>query len=255
MKKLLLLLLVVFTANTLFAQDTSANGNAAAAIAKKTKEKVAQTGSRDRLVLDFTYDNWIRNVNGLSTKKMGFGFNLYFFYDVLLGKSRFSFAPGLGIGLSDVNTNQQLIKPGDSTTIDNYTANYDKTKTNFVPFQADQNIKRYMLNTLYVDIPIEFRYRSKPNKRNKSVKVAVGFKGGVLVENHTRVTQTGPDGNREVIKTRHYSDLSTFRYGPTLRIGYGPFSIIGYYGLGELFTSNGPQSIHPISVGISINGL
>jgi hypothetical protein len=230
---------------------------------QKAKEKVAQTGSRDRLVVDFTYDNWYRKnlPAGVSTKSFGFGFNFYFFYDILLGKSRFSVAPGIGFGVSNVELTQQLLKKNDTTLVANFPTLSDdqknsfRTKTNFSPFLDAQHIKHYRLNTLFLDIPVELRYRTKPNKRNKSVKVAIGFKGGVLIENHTTSKETGVDGNKEIVKTSHYSDLSTFRYGPTFRIGYGPFSIISYYGLGELFGSNGPQSIHPFSVGISINGL
>ena len=261
MKKALLCLLVMFSAVTAFSQTEPGREKSESAI-QKAKEKVAQTGSRDRLVFDFTYDNWYRkNLPGLSTKGMGFGFNFYFFYDILLGKSRFSVAPGIGFGVSNVEVNQQLAKRNDTTLVANFSTltddqkNVYRTKTNFTPFLDAQHISHYRINTLFLDIPVELRYRTKPNKRNKSVKVAVGFKGGILIENHTTVKNTGPDGNKEILKTAHYSDMSLFRYGPTFRIGYGPFSVIGYYGLGELFGSSGPQSIHPFSVGISVNGL
>jgi hypothetical protein len=208
---------------------------------QKAKQKVAQTGSRDRIVLDHGYQLWIDDIDSIKSKGYSRTFNFYFMYDILLGKSRFSIAPGLGISTNSAFLDHQLVKGTDST------------ETTFQPFVG--TYKKYKLNTLYIDIPLEIRYRSKPNKHNKSVKIAAGFKAGVLINSHTKLVHDGPDGDKEVIKVKNYTDLSRFRYGPTFRIGYSFFNVFASYSVSELFGNNGPQSIHPLTIGLSVNGL
>ncbi|MDX2002915.1 MAG: porin family protein [Chitinophagales bacterium] len=232
MKKLLFLLCLFAATSVLKAQDSTQ--------LQKAKEKVAQSGSRDRLVIDFGYDRWIDDIDSIKSKRFSRSFGFTFMYDILLGKSRFSIAPGLGIYTHSVFLDHQLVKGTDST------------ETTFADFGSDY--KKYKLNTVYLDIPLELRFRSKPNKHNKSVKVAAGFKAGVLINSHTKLIHDGPDGDREVVKVKNFTDLSRFRYGPTLRIGYAFFNVFAYYSVGELF-NDGPQKIHPLTVGISINGL
>lgn len=240
MKRFFLLLVCSVMALGAFAQeDTSA--------IKKAKEKVAQTGSRDRLVFEIGFDNWHQQDGKVTDVKWySRSYAFYFMYDILLGKSRFSVAPGLGFGISNVNTSKGLVEDSTSTYFADYNQAYGI---------ANDDVKKHKLSTAYVDIPLELRFRSKPNSRNKSFKLAIGFKGGVLFDSHTKLKYDTDRDKPRVVKVKNYADLNRFRYGPTFRFGYGAFNIFGFYNLGQLFTEDGPSGIHPFTVGISINGL
>lgn len=240
MKRFLLFALCgVFTLGA-FAQDTIQPK-------EKVKEKVAQTGSRDRIVVEVGFDHWHQQDGKLTDVKwFSRSYGFYFMYDLLIKKSRFSVAPGLGFGISNVFTSKGLVE--------------DTTSTYFADFNTaygveNDDVKKHKLSTAFIDIPVELRFRAKPDKRNKSFKLAIGFKGGVLFDSHTKMKYETDRDKPRVVKVKNYVDLSRFRYGPTFRIGYGAFNVFGFYSLGELFKEDGPSGIHPFTVGISINGL
>ena len=218
---------------------------------KKNEEKV-QSGSRDRIIVELNFLNWAQLRKGddgyvdPGIKWFSRGFNFYFMYDVILGKSRFSVAPGIGFGIENAHLERSLYQDSSTTYFVDFELNPEVPESN--------DYKKYKLNTVYLDIPLELRYRGKPNARNKSFKMAVGFKAGINIDNHTKLKYEERDKPR-VQKNKNYDDIMLFRYGPTFRIGYGAFNIVAYYSAGELFTSGGPDGIHPFSVGISINGL
>jgi hypothetical protein len=242
MKRFLLLLVCSILAFGAYAQEDTVPEK------KKISEKVAQTGSRDRIVVELGFDHW-NQANGKTTDVKWFSrsYGIYFMYDIILKKSRFSLAPGLGFGISNVFTSKGLIE--------------DSTTTRFASFKdaygvEDDAVKKHKLVTSFVDLPVELRFRAKPNKHNKSFKFAIGFKAGVLFDSHTKLKYTTPTRDKpRVEKVKNYADLNRFRYGPTFRIGYGAFNIFGFYNLGEVFKDGGPAGIHPYTVGFSINGL
>ena len=240
MKHFLLLLMCSVLGIGAFAQDTTT-------VQDKVKEKVAQTGSRDRLIVEVGFDHW-HQTDGKHTDVKWFSrsYGFYFMYDILIKKSRFSVAPGLGFGISNVFTSKGIVEDTAST----YFADFDDAYG-----IAEDDVKKHKLTTSFIDLPVELRFRAKPNSRNKSFKVAVGFKAGVLFDSHTKLKYETEREKPRVVKVKNFADLNRFRYGPTFRIGYGPFNVFGYYNLSELFKEEGPGGIHPFTVGFSINGL
>lgn len=206
---------------------------------KKTKY---ENEAADRLVMGFTFDNWIydRNkIDNLNTKWNSWGINIYYMYDIPLGKSPLSFAPGMGFSASWVKNNSELIDTLAEGTF-------------FSPVKVDY--KRNSLVTSYFDIPLELRYRAKPNSKNKSFKLAAGVVGGVQMTNHAK-TKTDVSGETKIYKQYRFNDLTKFRFGPTFRIGYGSTNIFFYYSVLSLFKKDSGPDIHPFSVGFSVNGL
>ena len=52
---------------------------------------------------------------------------------------------------------------------------------------ADTNhFNKYKLVNAYFEFPLEFRFCSNPENTNKSFKVALGFKVGILMDAHTK---------------------------------------------------------------------
>jgi hypothetical protein len=172
-------------------------------------------------------------------------------YDVAFGKKKivknFSIAPGIGVGSENYYFKNYKL-----------TWHYDSL-TRFKPLGDSISSKNSKLNMTYIDIPIELRYRSEPNKKTgMSWKIAVGFKFGFLVGSKWKYKgedpNKGTNGESVTIKDIGVANMSKFRYGPTIRGGYGPVSIFAYYSVGSAFTTKGPK-MNPIVFGISINGL
>jgi len=233
---LTLLLLSIFV----FAQEEKPETNESKL--KETTDAIktkTSGGSRDRVVLEMMFDNWLHKQDGLKVRWYSRGFNAYFMYDIELGKSKFSFAPGVGVSTSSIFTNSALVKDSTGLSLVERTDEYKKNK----------------IGLTYVDIPLELRFRASPNAKNKSFKFALGFKAGVLADGKTKLKQEDAFGDMKIYKEKRYPDFQRFRYGATFRIGYGPFNVVAYYQLSNVFKNNMGPDVTPISIGISINGL
>jgi len=225
-------------------------------ISEQVKKRVIS--ARDRLVVDLCMMNAIVKKDGGVTVPNDFklnafnrGINVYFMYDVAFGKKKivknFSIAPGIGVGSENYYFKNYKL-----------TWHYDSL-TRFKPLGDSVSSKNSKLNMTYIDIPIELRYRSEPNKKTgMSWKIAVGFKFGFLVGSKWKYKgedpNRGTNGESVTIKDIGVANMSKFRYGPTIRGGYGPVSLFAYYSIGSAFTTKGPK-MNPIVFGISINGL
>ncbi|MFN3939061.1 MAG: outer membrane beta-barrel protein, partial [Chitinophagales bacterium] len=118
------------------------------------------------------------------------------------------------------------------------------------------NVKKNKLALGLLEIPIEFRYRTLPDGKGNSFKVAVGFKGGYQFTNKTKYV--GDDiffntAEETKIKVFRYEALNTFRYGPTFRVGYGAVNLQAFYGLSEIFQEGKGPTGFPMEIGISFN--
>ena len=234
MKKVLLLFGTLLPL-AVFAQDESE---------EKEKKQHSENEARDRIVFGYSFDNWIydRNeIDSLKTKWNSWGFHFYYMYDLPIGKSRFSFAPGLGFRASWVKNNSYL---DDSV---------DSLGTIFRPLDTI-GYKRNSLVASYFDIPLELRYRSKPNSKNKSFKLAIGCVAGVQMSNHTS-TKTDINGDTKIVRVHRWEDLTRFQFGPTFRIGYGSVNLFAYYSVTNFFKKDKGPDLHPFSAGFSINAL
>ena len=235
----------------MFAEDTIPPKKISAQVKKRI------TSAKDRLVIELAMMNAFIKKDGVTVpndfKLQGFnrGINVYFMYDILLGKKskprHFSIAPGIGVG----SENYYFKKYGMSWHRD--------TITRFYALGDSISSKKSKLNMTYIDIPIEFRYRSAPNKKTgMSWKIAVGFKLGFLVGSKWKYKGEDPyknDGEQITFKDIKVANMSKFRYGPTIRGGYGPLSLFCYYSIGSAFATNKGPKFNPIVFGLSINGL
>jgi hypothetical protein len=245
MRHLLLFLFFSLIFTGLFAQETDATTDPAEDF---TELKKRINKSSDRLAMDFTYDLALNMPDSIKTKGFSRGFNIYFMYDVVLGKSRFSIAPGFGLGTNNY--------------FHNNTISSDTAGTYFNPIASDIKVKKNKLSLTYLDIPIEFRFRSKPNAKDNSWKFAVGFKAGLLIHNKWKYkgeeVRQGPafeEGREVKFKEYNIENLNRFRYGVTARAGYGVWNVFAFYGISELFKEGRGPGMTPLSIGVSINGL
>jgi hypothetical protein len=208
-------------------------------------EKIRYTKlPKDRIAIDLLGTNWIHQAgNGFSTKWYSRGINVYFYYDFRIKKSLVSFAPGIGYGAVNIYHRSELVEN-------------KERGISFEPMDASKlnKIRTNKVTLQYIDIPLELRIRTLPDKADNFWKFAIGFKAGVRVGSHTKQKLKDENGTKVFVE-RRFPDFSLFRAGPTLRIGYSVFNITAYFGVIEVFKSGRGPKANEFAVGISFNGL
>ncbi len=236
MKKWIMLIVACLCSVGLMAQEDKKDK------APTEEKETKKVESRDRLIFEIAHDNWLNQPDSLKTRWWGRGFNMYIMYDIpLFDSDNISVAPGVGIATTNVYHNSNLILLNDSLSY-------------FRPIADNVNFRKNKLSTTAVDVPIELRFRTNPNKFNQSFKVALGVRVGYLLDAKTKYRGDEADGTGEIfIKDKLLPNISRVRYGTSLRVGYGNFNVFAFYSLSTLFDANRGPGIHPISVGISFN--
>lgn len=179
--------------------------------------------------------------------------NFYYLYDMPIGNSRFSFMPGIGVGLDRYKFDNDVTLASGQDADGNDIVSVVQL-SDALPTGAD--IQKTQLISNYIDIPIEFRYYTNPNDRKGSFKIGIGGKVGMRFTSQTKLKY---ELDSENIKTKQKESfgLNRFRYGVTGRVGIGGFNLFYYQSLSELFESGeGPlqTDANNITVGISITG-
>jgi hypothetical protein len=260
MKKILLIALLCLFTFSLSAQqkkDTIRDKHKNDNFKKGTFGKLTQA---DRIVFDIFSDIWM-NVPGdsMKMKKINRGANLYIMKEFPFGRSNFSFALGLGVGCQNLYSNATPVRSFIDTSSTHTEKIYDgKTVFTKIPsFSPDgkQNInfKNNKFTQIYLDIPLEFRYRMK----NNAFKIYLGGKLGLMLSNHTKYngddyTEYSPTGTIR-IKEYKIANVNKYRYGLTARIGWKWIQVYGYYSLSKLFKKDLGPDMYPISVGLTIS--
>ena len=181
--------------------------------------------------------------------------NLYYQYEFRIFKSKFSFVPGIGLSLERFKFNGEA-------TLDYVDGDFNSIA--MIP-QVDTNIpgvKKSMLITNYVDIPLELRFSTNPEDPARSFKISVGGRIGYLYDSFTKIKYK-ENGELKKLKNKDNYNLTQFRYGLSGRIGIGNFSLFGYYNVSPLFEEgkglsdiNGQSSVKndfsTLTIGISL---
>lgn len=212
---------------------------------KSEVERKFSKFSKDRFAIDLLGSNWIYNknsagMNGMQTKWWSRGINIYFYYDFRIKNSRVSFAPGIGYSSSNIYSRHGLVE--------------DSLGTHFEPLANAGDYKVNKITLQYIDIPLELRIKTNPDKLDQVWKFAIGFKAGIRVDAHTK-EKYAVNGKTKVFVERRFPDFSLFRMGPMLRIGYSSFNITAYYGILGVFKKDKGPKANEFTVGISFNGL
>jgi hypothetical protein len=116
--------------------------------------------------------------------------------------------------------------------------------------------EKSMFITNYVEIPIEFRFDTKPEDIGRSFNVALGGRIGILYDAFTKVKYNDL-GEVVKVKNKLNHGMNQIRYGVYGRVGIGSVSLFGFYNLSEMFETNkGPlgTTMNSYTVGISVNG-
>jgi Outer membrane protein beta-barrel domain len=187
--------------------------------------------------------------------------NIYYQYPIRIGRSKFSFNPGIGLSLERwkftdgatlIDTVELVSFPNGAAAVDQVEQYNLLSPTRVYPELADKS----MFITNYLEMPIEFRFDTSPEDINRSFNVAIGGRVGYLFDAFTKVKY---DDRGEVVKNKNKlnNGVNQFRYGIYTRIGLGGFSIFCFYNLNDMFEKGkGPlgTTMNTLTTGISING-
>lgn len=189
---------------------------------------------RDRLLFEINYTSWTHLPKNIQPDWKSIGFNFATMFDRPIGASNFSFGFGLGIYTHNFSSNADFIYQLDSIN--------KNVTTVLQPRTSDYIANRY--NERSIELPIELRFRTKTAT---IFKIMLGGKLGYVMSDFKKTDDA--DGR---IRRYNLQNINRLRYGLNFRIGVEQFCLTASYYLSELFTSNGPQGIHPFSIGLAI---
>lgn len=234
--KLVLSALVILAAGSIQAQD-----------GKPREEKKVSAKSQDLVMIQMHYDDWAQKPDSINMKGLNRGFSAYIMMDFPFKKApNFSFAGGIGIGTYNYYFDDQrvIMNEGNDNIIFRQLTGIEAEKYGKIKY-----------NTAYAEAPLELRYFGNKYNRNKGFKASLGMKVGYLLSVHTkeRISTDNTKITQKFGGTKAYNPTWTF--APTLRLGWGNFSVFGQYNLTPQFTAGRGPEVFPYAIGITISGM
>jgi hypothetical protein len=245
--------LSIILSATLFCSifSASAQDNKNEAEVVKTKKNIFTVNSqykkpsKDYVMLQAGFTSWlIPTTSNAVVRQRGHELGAYICYDLPFANLNYSFAPGIGISSSNIYLKDQYISLTDTSAQ--------------VYFKSDSGLdyKRFKYSLNYLEAPFEFRYFGNKYNRNRGFKASIGVRVGALIQAHTKGVRGSSAGNlKEKTISRRFNE--TWRITPTVRLGWGNFSVYGSYQITEVFKAGNTSGlgIRPWSVGLCISGL
>jgi hypothetical protein len=245
MKKIVFVVVCCLFVAHSFSQDSTSS------VVPAKKTITLSNRPNDHIMIQLSSDHWTGMPDSIKSHQQGLsrGFNAYFMLDKPFKSSpNYSIGFGIGISTSNIIFKRTNIGLEDASPL-----------LAFTHVDSTSHFKRYKLATGFLEVPIEFRYSSKPLEPNKSFKVAIGAKIGTLINAHTK-GKTLQDKNNNTINTytekensKHFIDGT--RLMGTARVGYGIFSLFGSYQINNLLKAGTGPTMHLYQVGITLSGL
>jgi hypothetical protein len=208
----LFLLLSCLTLTTSFAQEDLPQTG----IDNAFFTKVDSLYREDQFYFGVTYNVLTNLSTGIRQKGFSSGLSAGFLRDMPLNKKR-TFAIAVGAGLSYANYQQNLVV---SEGVDGI--NYQISNS------AD--LSKGKLEQLFIDVPIEFRWRNSTPTSYKFWRIHTGFKMQYLVLDRSQFE--GENINSTVANN---PDLNDFQFGPYIAVGFNTWNFQAYYGINPIY--------------------
>lgn len=180
--------------------------------------KIDSLYREDQFYFGLTYNQLMNSPKGFSQEGISTGISAGFLRDMPINNKR-TMAVALGLGLS-----------------------YNKYHTDLVASEIPEGIvygivdpstfSRNKMEQVFVDIPIEFRWRNSTPESHKFWRVYAGFKVRYLALSKTKYVAS--DDTQTIINNE---DFNKFQYGPFLSFGYNTWNFHAYYGMNSLYKS------------------
>ncbi len=113
---------------------------------------------------------------------------------------------------------------------------------------SDDPLRKSKMSMTYLTIPLMLNLETNPERKSHSFRFSAGMSGGVRIASRTK-TKT-----EDKLKTKQRDDfnLNGFRYGPTVRIGYGWFNLYAQYAMSDFFADDKGPELNAFTAGISL---
>lgn len=194
----------------------------------------------DMFMVHYNYESLINFPANIRYSALSRGVNIQLMYDHFMGKSKnLSVAIGLGFHSHNFFTKGNLMALPDSA---------GGTYSNFYVNPTAGFVKKQKYTANYFDIPFEFRFKTLPNEKGHSWKIAVGAKYGYKLNFYSKTI----DNKQDKYKTYVFPDIARNRFGFSARVGYGKVGLNAFYSVTSLFNQNNGPNLQPLSLGLTI---
>jgi hypothetical protein len=147
-------------------------------------------------------------------------------------------AINLGLGLSMVNIHANIDPFGSNST------GFDTVgKVGIV----GNDYRKNKLALSYLEIPVELVFKVHPSS-GAGFKIAIGFRGGVCIDAHSKYVR-----DDFTYKLKSFNNIEMWRYGPTVRIGLGSFSLFGRYDMNSTFDASKAPKYSLYTIGLMVS--
>lgn len=204
--------------------------------AQEGKKEEPRNKHQDHMLIDFGYETFTSRPGFTNFQWYNNGLNIQLFYDKLFGQSGFSGAIGIGFSTQSYYSDSQIRR--DTTKSFSY--------SDWVP--AEVGYQKNKVSTSWVEVPVEFRYRSKIDDLGYRWKFSVGAKMGLLFDTHDKLV----DRDNIKYKTYYFPDMNTVRFGVLARAGYGKINFTTFFSLTEFFVPGRGPEMKQVSIAISL---
>jgi hypothetical protein len=241
MKKILLFSLFALTVSSLMAQEEEKP--------KKKKQAIDMSNRpNDHFLFQLGYTSWAGKPDTIVTGGWSKSINAYFMFDFPFKTNpKLSMAFGPGIASDHIIFSKTHVGIRDNTPTLYFT---NKSDTD--------HFRKTKLATVYLEAPVEFRFSAKPETGN-GLKFAVGVKVGTMLNAHTRNVRLQNKNNTTlndyVMKEASKKFFNKNRLVGQVRVGYGHFTIYGFYQFTSLIKDASAPQVKPWSVGLTLSGL
>jgi hypothetical protein len=198
--------------------------------------KDADNRKYDRLVFDFTYNDWSGAVKPFQNKWNSLGLNTNFISDLRFKNNKiFSLGVGLGYGYSTIATELKIIETSHNSVALSYkqaSETYDYASIHFHRFY----------------FPLEFRFSSEKWNRAKFILGGtIGIQTGLK---QVLITRESFDKQKE---TNNLANYSLFNYGLHFRFGLRNIAFFGAYQLNPIFKKGENPELYQLQFGLSLS--
>lgn len=200
---------------------------------------------RTFVFIDITQNFWLNKPDSIATQWISGGFNFNVSYEIHLVKNVFSIAPGIAFSNMTVKNNSQIWY--------DQTSSHPHDFTYLVPYDPSV-YRKSKISTDYLDVPVELRFRIKPDERGKNFWIDPGFRFGVLISDFWK-TQFYNGSSWQKGKIYNTLNMDPIHYGISLRAGYYKFGVYAFYSLSDVFKENKGTKLTPLSIGICLTPL
>ncbi len=246
MKKIVFVILSCLSLSVAFTQDSLTSTSSMVPKAIKLPNR-----SADHFMFQLSSDHWTGVPDTISSHQSGFsrGFNAYIMVDKPFRSSpKYSIGFGVGVSTSNILFKKMMVDLKAGGTVLPFTA-----------LDSTNHFKKYKLVTTFAEVPLEFRYSSKPLEPNKSFKIAIGAKIGTAINVHTK-GKTLQDKNNNSINNYIEKEntkrlINSIRFTGTARVGYGIISLFGTYQLNNVLKDGAGANMKLYQIGITLSGL